>query len=89
MEENIKYVQTSINSENKPNLENFSGCGGRSCVDQFSDVIDTWNSAEDAIADGKQSYKPKVIWGVFMLDMSSRKLLKCCYCNKKNVEVIL
>ena len=81
-EENIKYVQTIINND-EPDLEKFSGCGGRSYVTNTSDAIDTWDTAEEAIDDGKVNYKPKVHWGVYAMDMTSRRLIKCCHNSKK------
>lgn len=81
-DENIKYVQTIINND-EPDLEKFSGCGGRSYVTNTSNSIDTWDTAEEAIEDGKANYRPKSHWGVYAMDMTSRKLVKCCYDNKK------
>ena len=43
-DENIKYVQTIFNND-EPNLEKFSGCGGRSYVTSTSNSIDTFSGS--------------------------------------------
>lgn len=80
--DDLKYVQTVI-TRGEPDLEKFSGNGGRSYVTLSSEHIDMWNTADEAIEDGKESFKPKVHWGVFAMDPSNRKIVKCCYDSKR------
>lgn len=79
----IKYVQTTINYDGEYDEDKFSGNGGRSYVTLTSDSIDAWDTAEEAIENGKEYFRPSVRWGVYVMDMDSRRIIKCCYDSYK------
>lgn len=83
MDGNIKYVQTRIDNNGEPVMDEFSGSGGRGQVELNYSSLDTWNTEEEAIENGKDTYKARVHWGVFAVDMDSKKIVKKCYDSKR------